>query len=82
MDNNKISDNCKQCIHKKRDSIFKKISKMDGEDWGGFLMLTSSIIAGLIAAYYGYINIGFFPTSITVCSILFVIGLLMKLLCF
>lgn len=82
MDNNKISENCSKCIHKKNNSILNKISKMDAEDWGGFLMLSSSISAGIIAVYYGYINLGFFPTSITACIILFVIGLFMKLMFF
>ena len=82
MDDNKIPVKCRDCRHKKQNSIFYKLSEKDAEDWGAILMWSSAIIGGIIAAYYAYQNIGFFPTSMIVCATIFIIGLFMKLICF
>lgn len=80
MDNNKI--NCREC---KRNNgfwanMFKTIRNIDANKIGGFLMIISFII-GLIAFIIKLTSIlQTLDAIILSCGLLFVIGMLMKIL--
>lgn len=79
MDKNKISIECNNCKYKKESSIRYRLSLIDGEDIGKFLMIVSGIILIILGYIYMLQVSGFLTATTSLCLLIFVIGMLMVL---
>lgn len=76
MDNNKLNNDCRKCIHKK-DSFLQKM--IDNIELGPFLMWISIIIAGFTLIIHFMPMVGKTGAVLLICAFLFLIGLIKEL---
>ena len=76
MDINKVSLDCKKCIHRKQ-TMLERISALDNEDIGAIFMRISAIIACIVLFIMVQPMFGLLPTILMSCVVIFTIGFFM-----